>query len=147
MLDYENIFKTLDEIVKDDVWLNKSLCEGMTIKPRKKLIEDTVNLTDEVKVKDAIEELDKSEDDSKTKEYIIDANAETKDEANRPHLGQSVLLCCSCNKTVFKESDQVIKSDEVMEYNGKEEHLYNIGEPCPNCNSEAGYILVGQRRN
>ena len=144
MLDYENVFKTLDEIVKDDVWLNKSLCEGMAIKPKKKLVEEKVNLVDEQEVKKAIDTIEKSEDDSKTKEYIIDANAETEDEANRPHLGQSVLLCCSCNKTIFKNSDEVIKSDEVMEYNGKQEALYNVGEACPNCSSEAGYILVGQ---
>lgn len=109
---------------------NESLKESTQLKEN-----NLVNLNDEDEVKDAKEKIESEEKEEPT-EKIIDADAETIDKTKESYLGDAVLICHKCRRTIFKKPEELIK-DEKSE-------LYNIEDICPNCGAQSGYELGGQ---
>lgn len=69
-------------------------------------------------------------------EEIIDTDAETEEEVKDDYIGKAILECAVCGSLIYKEPSEVIINEEL--------ELANVGEPCPVCQSEDGYIVVGE---
>ena len=69
-------------------------------------------------------------------EEIIDLEAEDEEEVKDEYLGKAILQCSICGSLIYKDPSEVVVNEEL--------EVANVGEPCPVCQSEDGYIVVGE---
>lgn len=72
---------------------------------------------------------------------VIDVDADSLEHVKDriEYVGQVILRCNRCHANRF------IDMDKLVEAEGEEEGVYNIGDECPNCKSDdLGYELIGQ---
>lgn len=84
----------------------------------------------------------KKRDDSEEK--IVDVDANTVDQLKDSYIGNAILQCPVCRTLLYKKPDDLRKDDDTPEGTPQDDVLYNVGEDCPHCGSEAGFNLVGQ---
>lgn len=68
-------------------------------------------------------------------EEVIDTEAESREELKDSYLGNVILNCNVCNSKIYKRPEEVIID---------EEGVANIEETCPYCQSNDGYLVIGQ---
>ena len=95
-------------------------------------------------VEDAKKALAKSKKRDDTEEKIVDVDANTIDQLKDSYIGNAILQCPVCRTLVYKKPDDLRKADDTPEGTPQDDVLYNVGEDCPHCGSDAGFNLVGQ---
>lgn len=95
-------------------------------------------------VEDAKKALAKSKKRDDTEEKIVDVDANTIDQLKDSYIGNAILQCPVCRTLVYKKPDDLRKDEGTPEGTPQDDVLYNVGEDCPHCGSDAGFNLVGQ---
>lgn len=95
-------------------------------------------------VEDAKKALAKSKKRGDSEEKIVDVDANTIDQLKDSYIGNAILQCPVCRTLVYKKPDDLRKADGTPEGTPQDDVLYNVGEDCPHCGSDAGFNLVGQ---
>lgn len=104
----------------------------------------TFDLGNAKDVEDAKKALAKSKKRGDTEEKIVDVDANTIDQLKDSYIGNAILQCPVCRTLVYKKPDDLRKADDTPEGTPQDDVLYNVGEDCPHCGSDAGFNLVGQ---
>lgn len=71
-------------------------------------------------------------------ELIIDLEADTEEELKDSYIGDVILSCPVCTSKIYKSVEDVKLNPEA------EDELANVGEACPYCQSEDGFMIIGQ---
>lgn len=95
-------------------------------------------------VEDAKKALAKSKKRDDSEEKIVDVDANTIDQLKDSYIGNAILQCPVCRTLIYKKPDDLHKADDTPEGTPQDDVLYNVGEDCPHCGSDAGFNLVGQ---
>lgn len=95
-------------------------------------------------VEDAKKALAKSKKRDDSEEKIVDVDANTIDQLKDSYIGNAILQCPVCRTLIYKKPDDLRKADGTPEGTPQDDVLYNVGEDCPHCGSDAGFNLVGQ---
>lgn len=66
---------------------------------------------------------------------VIDPEAENEDELQDTYIGKVILHCPVCNSMIYKDLEDIQKSDD--------EELVNVGEECPYCYVSDGFKVIG----
>lgn len=85
------------------------------------------------KAKEYKDEIIDEIDDS---QIVIDPLAADEEEIEDTYVGKAILKCSICQSMLYKDPEEVIVDEEL--------ELANVGEPCPYCQSEDGYYVIGQ---
>lgn len=120
-----------------DVSANKEKnCECEEDKNADELTESKAfDLNDREDVEKAKDELEKVESEEPI-EQIVDVSAETVDDLKKTYIGSVILQCPTCKTMVYKNPDELVKSDD--------DEIYNIEDECPHCGAKDGFEIVGQ---
>lgn len=95
-------------------------------------------------VEDAKKALAKSKKRDDSEEKIVDVDANTIDQLKGSYIGNAILQCPVCRTLIYKKPDDLHKAEDTPEGTPQDDVLYNVGEDCPHCGSDAGFNLVGQ---
>lgn len=104
----------------------------------------TFDLGNAKDVEDAKKALAKSKKRDDSEEKIVDVDANTIDQLKDSYIGNAILQCPVCRTLIYKKPDDLRKADDTPEGTPQDDVLYNVGEDCPHCGSDAGFNLVGQ---
>lgn len=66
---------------------------------------------------------------------VIDPEAENEEELEDTYIGKVILHCPVCNSMIYKDLEDIEKSDD--------EELVNVGEECPYCYVSDGFKVIG----
>lgn len=66
---------------------------------------------------------------------VIDPEAENEEELEDTYIGKVILHCPVCNSMIYKDLEDIEKSDD--------EELVNVGEECPYCCVSDGFKVIG----
>ena len=69
-------------------------------------------------------------------EDIIDVDAKNEEELKDSYIGNVILDCNVCHSKLYKKPEEVIIDEET--------EVANIEEACPYCQSNDGYLVIGQ---
>lgn len=69
-------------------------------------------------------------------EDIIDVDAKNEEELKDSYIGNVILDCNVCHSKLYKNPEEVIIDEET--------EVANIEEACPYCQSNDGYLVIGQ---
>ena len=69
-------------------------------------------------------------------ESVVDTNAKSIDDLKTSYVGKVILQCPTCKTLIYKDKEDITQ-DEASK-------LYNVGEQCPNCKIDTGWLLSGQ---
>lgn len=69
-------------------------------------------------------------------EDIIDVDAKNEEELKDSYIGNVILDCNVCHSKLYKKPEEVIIDEET--------EVANIEEVCPYCQSNDGYLVIGQ---
>ena len=66
---------------------------------------------------------------------VIDPEAKDEEELEDTYIGKVILHCPVCNSMIYKDLEDIEKSDD--------EELVNVGEECPYCYVSDGFKVIG----
>lgn len=66
---------------------------------------------------------------------VIDPEAENEEELEDTYIGKVILHCPVCNSMIYKDLEDIEKSEE--------DELVNVGEECPYCYTSEGFKVIG----
>lgn len=136
----ERIFLGGEEPVEESV--EKEECDCEDSEDCEECEEEKLNeskafdLQKDDEIQEAKEELEKAETED-TIEQIVDVSAESVDDLKKTYIGSVILQCPTCKTMIYKNPDDLVKSED-------DEELYNIEEECPHCGAKDGFEIVGQ---
>lgn len=67
---------------------------------------------------------------------VIDPEAEVEEDVEESYIGKAIMKCEICQSLIYKDPSEVVVDEELQ--------LANVEEPCPYCQSEDGFKIVGQ---
>ena len=93
----------------------------------------------DISLSDGLEKAREFEDEEVVEddvEVIVDPLAKDEEEIQDSYLGKAILKCSVCQTDMYKDPEEVTIKEES--------DLVNVGEPCPICQCEEGFYVVGQ---
>lgn len=98
--------------------------------------EDRFSIYSQDDMKSAKKAMDTKRKEKEPIEVVVDTDAETVDDLKTNYVGKLILQCPTCKTFIYKNKEDV-NEDEAS-------GLCNVGEQCPNCKSDSGWVLSGQ---
>jgi len=103
---------------------------------RLSLLEDDFDISVDADKVDELRSFIEDDVDEVPEEEIIDVKADDETELQDNYVGKVILECECCHTRIYKDKEEVFIDEESG--------LANINEPCPVCNNELGYTVIGK---
>lgn len=135
------------KLTQSQVKLNENKNSSSKVRATNRfLLEDSFNLNDSESVDDAKELLDKNEETEEDDvEVIVDVNAESEEELKDSYIGSIIIECPVCKTKIYKDKEElIIDGQEDDESKSLEDATVNVGEACPHCKQEDGFVVIGR---
>lgn len=100
------------------------------------LVEETINLRDKEKIEHELDEIERQENEE-TIEIVVDVDADTREDLRDSYVGCIIIQCPVCKTLIYKDEEDIVRTEDDDEY-------VNLGDTCPHCKSEDGFIIVGK---
>lgn len=110
------------------------------------LLESSYNLNDDESIEEAKEVLDNNEkQENANVEMIVDVNAESEEELKDSYIGNIIIECPVCKTKIYKTREELtIDGQEDEENISLDDATVNVGEACPHCKQEEGFVVIGK---
>lgn len=110
------------------------------------LLESSYNLNDDESIEEAKEVLDNNEkQENDNVEMIVDVNAESEEELKDSYIGNIIIECPVCKTKIYKTREELtIDGQEDEENISLDDATVNVGEACPHCKQEEGFVVIGK---
>lgn len=138
--------RTQAQVKLNENKLNESKTTSKVRATNRYLLEDSFNLNDSDSVDDAKELLDKNkETEEDNVEMIVDVNAESEEDLKDSYIGSIIIECPVCKTKIYKDREELtIDGEENDESKSLEDATVNVGEACPHCKQEDGFVVIGK---
>lgn len=138
--------RTQAQVKLNENKLNESKTTSKVRATNRYLLEDSFNLNDSDSVDDAKELLDKNkETEEDNVEMIVDVNAESEEDLKDSYIGSIIIECPVCKTKIYKDREELtIDGEEDDESKSLEDATVNVGEACPHCKQEDGFVVIGK---
>lgn len=110
------------------------------------LLESSYNLNDDESIEEAKEVLDNNEkQENDSVEMIVDVNAESEEELKDSYIGNIIIECPVCKTKIYKTREELTIDGQKDEENiSLDDATVNVGEACPHCKQEEGFVVIGK---